>query len=88
MIGKLESFEVVSPLVAKLVWDDGLCLTFDFTHVIASNSVLAPLASEAEFSQARLSGDHWSVEWPCGIDFGAQQLRQWALSRSQIQPAA
>ncbi len=59
-------------------WDDGRKAIVDLSAIIASRKNLAPLTNVAEFAQAALSEDRWSVEWPCGIDFGAQQLRRWA----------
>lgn len=61
-----------------LGWDDGRKAIVDLSAIIASRENLAPLANTAECAKAALSEDRWSVEWPCGIDFGAQQLRRWA----------
>jgi Protein of unknown function (DUF2442) len=77
-IGKLLNVTASSPSALALEWDDGRVSQVDLATLIASRSNLAPLADKTEFAQAVLSADGWSVEWPCGIDFGAQQLRRWA----------
>jgi Protein of unknown function (DUF2442) len=59
-------------------WDDGFTATVDLSEIIIKRKNLAPIHNPAEFAKAALSADGWSVEWPCGIDFGAQQLRRWA----------
>jgi Protein of unknown function (DUF2442) len=73
----------ISELVASgtellLRWDDGRSGRVDLAGLVEARAALAPLAGAEEFARATVSGDGWSVEWPCGIDFGAQQLRRWA----------
>ena len=46
--------------------------------MIATHKGLALLKKKAEFGRVAASKDGWSLEWPCGIDFGAEQLRRWA----------
>jgi hypothetical protein len=75
-IGKLTSVTVSGPLTLWLGWDDGHIASVDLADVLARTPALAPLADE--FASVTLSVDHWSVEWPCGIDFGSAQLRRWA----------
>jgi hypothetical protein len=88
-IGKLMNVTVPSPKTLALEWDDGRVSHVDLATPIASRSNLAPLADAAAFDQAALSADGWSVEWPCGIDFGAQQLRRWADEQAgKTMPAA
>jgi hypothetical protein len=78
MIGILIAADTLADMQLSLTWDDGTRRRFDLSAVILSHRVLAPLRDPAEFARARLSADGWSVEWPCGIDFGAAQLRAWA----------
>ena len=77
-IGKLEHVSAASGLKLAVQWDDGRTASIDLSKVIAARKNLAPLADSATFGAVSLSGDGWSVEWPCGIDFGAQQLRRLA----------
>jgi hypothetical protein len=77
-LGKIESVAVVGPTVLAVEWDDGRMAEIDLAKLISDRPVLAPLADLNSFQQARLSDDGWSVEWPCGIDFGSSQLRRWA----------
>lgn len=70
-------------------WDDGARFTIDLAPLIRSRPALAPLADAREFARAALSADGWSVEWPCGVDFGAAQLRRWADEQAgRAMPAA
>ena len=79
-IGKLTEVRVAGPAVLKLHWDDGFKAELNLAEVISAKPVLKPLADLEQFSEARLSDDGWSVEWPCGIDFGSPQLRRWATN--------
>ena len=53
-------------------------LAISLAALIAAHEALAPLKKKDEFARVRVSRDKWSLEWPSGIDFGAQQLRRWA----------
>ena len=77
-IGKLLHLTASGPQTLMASWDDGFTATVDLSEIIAARNNLAPIQNPTEFAQAALSADGWSVEWPCGIDFGAQQLRRWA----------
>jgi hypothetical protein len=77
MIGKLIAGEPLPDFQLALTWDDGTRRLLYLNAMIESRSVLAPLRDPAEFARARLSEDGWSLQWPCGIDFGAAQLRAW-----------
>ncbi len=77
-ICKIATIAISGEHLLALEWDDGRVSPLDLSSLIAARSNLAPLANPSEFEQATLSEDGWSVEWPCGIDFGAQQLRRWA----------
>jgi Protein of unknown function (DUF2442) len=81
-IGKLTGVSAVGEKALALTWDDGRTATIDVSSVIAGRKALASLADPAVFAEAALSQDGWSVEWPSGIDFGAQQLRRWADEQS------
>lgn len=81
-IGKIMTVATPASGILSLLWDDNRTATVDLNAVIASRPALAALAEPSLFMQAALSEDGWSVEWPCGIDFGAQQLRRWADEQS------
>lgn len=78
MIGKLVSVRVLGGQQLEVRWDDGATGKVDLAPVIAAHANLAPLTDPVEFARVHLSMDAWSLEWPCGIDFGAPQLRVWA----------
>lgn len=76
-IGKINGLATGDAMLS-LTWDDGCTARVDLSRNIATRPMLAPLADPAEFARAAVSSDGWSVEWPCGIDFGSPQLRRWA----------
>ena len=78
MIGKITSVAVTGDKRLEVSWDDGLVAPIDFSEPIAAHKALAPLSKKAGFARVKVSRDKWSLEWPCGVDFGAQQLRRWA----------
>lgn len=78
MIGKIRSVAVAGDKRLEVGWDDGLVAPVDLGYVIDTHKALAPLKKKVEFARVALSSDGWSLEWPCGIDFGAEQLRRWA----------
>ena len=87
-IGKLTGLTVVGPQSLSLAWDDKRLATVDLATIISARTNLAPLANPKEFACALVSADGWSVEWPCGIDFGTVQLRRWADEQSgEVMPA-
>ncbi len=83
-IGKLTDLVMTGDFALALGWDDGWTGSLDLSAVIAANPGLAALANASEFARAALSQDGWSVEWPCGIDFGSPQLRRWAEEQSGL----
>lgn len=78
MIGKITSVGVIGDKQLEIAWDDGHVAPVDLSDVIAAHKALASLKKKGEFRQVNVSADGWSVEWPSGVDFGAQQLRRWA----------
>ena len=87
-IGKLTSVNAMPDFVLEVGWDDGFSSRLDLLPLIKRRSILNQLGSPAEFERAALSADAWSVEWPCGIDFGAPQLRRWAVKGFDDRAAA
>ncbi len=78
MIGKITSVAVLGDRRLEIGWDDGRVAAVDFSEIIETHRELAPLKKKAEFARFKVSGDGWSLEWPCGVDFGAEQVRRWA----------
>lgn len=87
-IGKLTVVIVQPHHVVELTWDDGFATRLDLTELVQSRGVLASLRDPVEFARAKLSSDGWSIEWPSGVDFGAPQLRQWAVKGFDDRAAA
>lgn len=77
-IGRLTGLAVAGAQALSLTWDDGWTAKVDLVSAIAGHKGLGTLADLSTFAGAALADDGWSVEWPGGIDFGAQQLRRWA----------
>lgn len=77
-IGKITSVAIPSPSQLSIVWDDGRRAQLDLAPLINARPALAPLRDPEAFGRVTLSSDGWSLEWPCGIDFGSAQLRRWA----------
>jgi hypothetical protein len=78
MIGKIETVAVIGDKRLEIAWDDGCVAPVDLREMIAAHKALAPLRKKTEFARVSVSEDGWSLEWPSGVDFGAQQLRRWA----------
>ncbi len=78
MIGKITSVAVWGDKRLEVGWDDGRIASVDFAAMIDAHKALAPLKKKIEFARVKVSRDCWSLEWPCGVDFGAEQLRRWA----------
>lgn len=78
MIGKIVSVAVSGDKRLEVAWDDGRVASVDLSGVIAAHKALAPLKKRTEFARVGVSDDGWSLEWPCGVDFGAEQVRRWA----------
>lgn len=77
-LGKITGVSVVGEAALSVTWDDDRTARVDLTPNIARRPALAPLADPDTFARVAISADGWSLEWPCGIDFGAPQLRRWA----------
>ena len=87
-IGKLTGVKVMGPQTISLAWDDRQLATVDLAGIISARTSLAPLSNPKEFARVMASTDGWSIEWPCGIEFGTAQLRRWADEQSgKVMPA-
>jgi len=89
MIGKIGSVAVIGDKHLEIAWDDGCVAPVDLGDVIDAHKALAPLKKKGEFARVTVSADGWSIEWPSGVDFGAQQLRRWADEQAgEVMPVA
>ncbi|MEI9851887.1 MAG: DUF2442 domain-containing protein [Sphingomonas sp.] len=77
-IGRIQSILTREGGRLVVTWDDGRRVGIDLSPIIAAHPVLAPLGDSETFRQLAIAGDGWSIEWRCGIDLGAAQLRRWA----------
>ncbi len=88
-LGKISAVSIAGANVLAIEWDDGKCSQVDLRAMIAARKTLAPLVDQKQFSDVKVSADGWSLEWPCGIDFGTTQLRRWADEQSgEAMPSA
>ena len=87
-IGKIMAVSAISTTALNVTWDDGYSARIDLGDIIASRAALASLSDAQHFAAVEISADGWSLEWPCGVDFGAPQLRRWADEQTgQTMPA-
>lgn len=73
----------------SITWNTGETLACDLSTLIIQHTALAPLADLAVFSQVILEEWGHGLDWPGGIDLGADRLYQ--LCREQaglLSPAA
>jgi hypothetical protein len=77
-IGKVTAIATEADFSLWVTWDDGFGARLNLSPLLEERQTLRPLLNVDMFQKAALSADGWSVEWPCGIDFGAPQLRYWA----------
>ncbi len=66
----------------RLVWSDGTKAEIDLNAIAATRS-FSPLRDAAVFAQARVGDWGHSVEWPGGIEIGADALWLETLSASE-----
>jgi hypothetical protein len=73
---KVESFEIVSPRVLRVRFDDETEQTIDFTPVLAGE-LFGPLNEAALFNQVRIDPEVHTLVWPNGADFDPATLHDW-----------
>lgn len=72
---------VVAPLVLELDWSTRETLRLDFAPVVRRYAAFAPLKTPAAFAKVRVDDWGHALEWPKGLDMGADRLYE--LSREQ-----
>ena len=87
-IGKIMAVSAITNTALTVAWDDGHSARIDLGEIIATRPALASLSNAQQFATVGISADGWSLEWPCGVDFGAPQLRRLADEQTgQTMPA-
>lgn len=80
---------VTGPLHLVITWNTGEILTCDLASILSHHAAFAPLADPAVFSQVAVEEWGHGLDWPSGLDMGADRLYQ--LCREQaglLSPAA
>ena len=85
----ITAVEVSGPLHLVITWNTGEILTCDLASILSRHAAYAPLADPAVFSQLAIEEWGHGLDWPAGLDMGADRLYQ--LCREQaglLSPAA
>jgi hypothetical protein len=69
----IANVEAVAPAALLLTWSSGERATIDLTSLLERRG-FEPLADPQVFKQVRLGDWGHSVEWPNGVDLGADRL--------------
>ncbi|HJV65339.1 MAG TPA: DUF2442 domain-containing protein [Geomonas sp.] len=67
---------VAGPLQLLISWKSGEVLACDLSPTVARHAALAPLADAAVFSQVAVEEWGHGLDWPGGLDMGADRLYQ------------
>lgn len=85
----ITAVQVTGALRLMITWNTGETLACDLTATISRHNALAPLADPVVFSQVTVEEWGHGLDWPGGLDMGADRLYQ--LCREQaglLSPAA
>lgn len=77
----ITAVKVTAPLQIVITWKSGEILACDLSTVVARHAILASLADAAVFSQVAVEEWGHGLDWPGGLDMGADRLYQ--LCREQ-----
>jgi hypothetical protein len=77
----IKSFQITGPLVLAITWSTGETLSVDLAPLVNRNAPLFPLADPKIFGQAVVEEWGHGIDWPEGIDLGADRLYE--LGREQ-----
>jgi hypothetical protein len=72
---------IVAPLKLEIDWSTKETLALDLVPLVRKHAALAPLKSVATFARMRVDDWGHALEWPKGLDLGADRLYE--LSREQ-----
>lgn len=80
---RIAKVKVISPYSLRLTWKDGAkgTDTVDLEGLVHRSEFFSPLRDESVFAQATIAAWGACVEWPGGIEWGADNLH--AMAREQ-----
>lgn len=85
----ITAVQVTGDLHLRITWNTGEALDCDLAATVSQHTALAPFADPAVFSQVAIEEWGHGLDWPGGLDMGADRLYQ--LCREQaglLSPAA
>ncbi|MBK5276585.1 MAG: DUF2442 domain-containing protein [Desulfuromonadales bacterium] len=77
----ISAVKVSGSMKLAISWSTGENLAIDLTNTIKHHSIFAPLSDPATFSQVVVEEWGHGLDWPGGLDMGADRLYQ--LCREQ-----
>jgi hypothetical protein len=77
----ISAAKVSSTLYLSITWSTGETLGCDLSTTVSNHAVFAPLADPQIFSQVKVEEWGHGLDWPEGLDMGADRLYQ--LCREQ-----
>ncbi|HVF87875.1 MAG TPA: DUF2442 domain-containing protein [Pyrinomonadaceae bacterium] len=75
-IYRVEHFEIVSPYVLRVKFDDETEQTINFQPVLAGE-LYGPLRDLTLFNQVKIDTEVYTLVWPNGADFDPATLHDW-----------
>ena len=76
LICRVRSFQIVSPFVLRVQFDDNSEQVIDFAPVLAGE-LYGPLRNRTLFDQVRVDTEVHTLVWPNGADFDPATLHDW-----------
>jgi len=70
------SFEILSPYILRVGFDDGTEQTINFRPILAGE-LYGPLRDITLFNRVRIDPEVHTLVWPNGADFNPATLRDW-----------
>lgn len=75
-IHRVESFEIISPYVLRVRFDDKTEQTINF-HSVLAGELYRPLRELSFFNQVQVDPEVHTLVWPNGADFDPATLHDW-----------
>lgn len=75
-IYRVHSFEILSPYVLRVQFDDNAEQTINFRPILAGE-LYKPLCDLTLFNQVRVDPEVHTLVWPNGADFDPATLHDW-----------
>ena len=86
-IYRVEKFEIISPYILRVGFDDNTEQTIDFQPVLAGQ-IYGPLRDLAMFNQVKIDPEVKTLVWPNGADFDPATLHDWPEQIEAMMAAA